>query len=139
MVILEIPFFSAGPTAKLSILKLRLANNPAILVSTPDSSSTSLYRTSLSSAMRVQARTEGPRRSFNSGRGMWYTFFAAPLPGIWLLGPACAVRVCRPNSSFVGHMLPFLQMRRFFTGALVQMCVSFLTGSLYWQYDTFWR
>ena len=40
IVIREIPISSAGPTAKLSILNPRLANNPAIRVNTPDSSST---------------------------------------------------------------------------------------------------
>ena len=38
--ILEIPACSAGPTAKLSMLNPLLANNPAILVRTPDSSYT---------------------------------------------------------------------------------------------------
>jgi len=37
MIILEIPLFSVGPTAMLSILKPLLENTVATLVNTPDS------------------------------------------------------------------------------------------------------
>jgi hypothetical protein len=45
------------------------------------------YRSSLSLAMDVQARTEGPTRCLSNGWGIWYTFLAAPLPGTRLVGP----------------------------------------------------
>jgi len=45
------------------------------------------YRSSLSLAMDVQAKTEGPTRCLSNGWGIWYTFLAAPLPGTRLVGP----------------------------------------------------
>jgi hypothetical protein len=54
----EIPGFSAGPTARLSILKPRRANRPAMRVSTPASSSTNTERVCLRVWGTVEVRGE---------------------------------------------------------------------------------
>jgi hypothetical protein len=87
------------------------------------------YRSPLSLAMDVQARTEGPTRCLSNGWGMWYTFLAPPLPGTRLVSPDWAVCVWNPCVVFVRHRLPFRQSRSLPTGALVQMQVSLRTGS----------
>jgi hypothetical protein len=114
---------SAAARAPAAVLRPCVCGLVALLLPVP-------HNSSLSSATRVQARTDGPSRSRSSGRGMWYTFLAAPLPGACAVGPACAVRKCRPYAAFVGQRLVLRQMRRFFTGAFVHRHVSLRTGSL---------